>query len=104
MTESPNKLCAHEGREEDLSPHSNVSESDQSIPLLSNSWEHSALMGSQHPAPSGGSAQLGALLTFASRRLSWRPHGLYETQQVANKRILWKQKHETEKVSLWIRD
>jgi len=32
----------------------------------------------------GDKAWLEALLTFAGRRLCWRPHGLYETQQVTN--------------------
>lgn len=54
------------------------------------------------PSPFWRLCSAGALLTFTGRRLCRRPHGLYETQEVANKRILQRKEAQTEHVSLWI--
>ena len=52
---------------------------------------HQTKSNTDDPHHAGGEARGEALLTFASGRLCWRPHGLYETQQVTNERILRKE-------------
>ena len=71
------------------------------LPKNTQGWSKCNLQDAHNLNHTADEAWLEGLLTFASRRLCWRPHGLYETQQVTNEWILWK-KNRTKIVSSWI--